>query len=352
MSPLLAATGRFAGTDFMSVERLWFLVAVALLAAVYVVRSRRGDQYAVKFTNLALLDSVAPKRPGWRRHLPAVLILVSLVGLVGAFARPVGTERVPRERATIILAIDTSLSMEATDVPPTRLAAAQTAAKDFVELLPDRLNVGLLAFNGTPRLVVPPTQNREELKAAIDQLRLGERTAIGEAIYYSLDAISDAGGISIPADRDGGAEVGDGDSNAAEDEADDVVPASIVLMSDGSTTVGRPDAQAAAAAKEAGIPVHTISFGTEWGTIEIEGEPGPVSVAVDPAALERIANETDGVAYTAATGAELKAVYENIGSSIGYTTEERDISDRFVGGSLIALLGAAVLSQLWFSRLP
>ena len=352
MIPVSAAAGRVAGVDFMSVERLWFLVAVALLAGVYVLRSRRGNQYAVRFTNLALLDSVAPRRPGWRRHLPAILMLVSLAGMVGAFARPVGTERVPRERATIILAIDTSLSMEATDVPPTRLAAAQTAAKDFVDLLPDRLNVGVLAFNGTPRLVVPPTQNREELKAAIDQLRLGERTAIGEAIYYSLDAISDAGGISIPADRDGGADDGDGGSDGTDDGDEEAVPASIVLMSDGSTTVGRPDAQAAAAAKEAGIPVHTISFGTEWGTIEIEGEPGPVSVAVDPAALERIANETDGVAYTAATGDELREVYENIGSSIGYTTEERDISDRFVGGALIALLGAGTLSQLWFSRLP
>ena len=362
MTIVFAAGGRIAGFDFMSVERLWFLAAVAVLAVVYVIRSRRGNQYAVKFTNLALLDSVAPKRPGWRRHPPAVLMLVSLIGLIGAFARPVGTERVPQERATIVLAIDTSLSMEATDVAPTRLAAAQTAAKDFVELLPERLNVGLLAFNGTPRLVVPPTQNREELKAGIDQLRLGERTAIGEAIYYSLDAIADAGGVSIPADRDGGSGTddpgsgdpgsGDPDPDVDAAEDDDVVPASIVLMSDGSTTVGRPDAQAAAAAKEAGIPVHTISFGTEWGTIEIEGEPGPVSVAVDPAALERIANETGGVAYAAATGDELRAVYENIGSSIGYTTEERDISDRFVGASLIALLGAAVLSQVWFSRLP
>jgi len=240
--------------------------------------------------------------------------------------------RVPRERATIIVAIDTSLSMDATDVAPSRLEAAQSAANEFVDLLPDRLNVGLVTFNGIAQVAVAPTQDREELHAAIDQLRLGERTAIGEAIYASLAAIRS--------------------SQPATDDAKDKVPARIVLMSDGSTTVGRPDAQASAAAKKAGVPVSTIAFGTPSGTIEIDGNPGPISVAVNPDALAKIANDTNGTAFTAATGGQLKKVYADIGSSIGYTTEPRDITTTFVGASLAVLFVAAVLSQLWFSRLP
>lgn len=323
MIPVLAV-------DFLEPGRLWLLLAVAALGVAYLVTARRRKSYAVRFTNVALLDRVAPKRPGWRRHLPAVALLLALAGMVGAFAEPARLEKVPRERATIIVAIDTSLSMKATDVAPSRIDAAQMAAKQFIEQLPDRLNVGLVTFNGLAQIPVAPTQDRDELIAAIDQLRLGERTAIGEAIYASLDAVQAA-----PATGD------DGD-----------VPARIVLMSDGSTTVGRPDAQAAEAAREAGVPVSTISFGTPEGTIEIDGQVGPVSVAVDPGALESIANDSGGTAFSAATEAELSAVYEDIGSSIGFTTEQRDITGRFVGGSLLLLFGAAIMSQLWFSRLP
>lgn len=337
--------------EFLAPGRLWLLLGVAALGVAYVVMQRRSGRYAVRFTNLALLDSVAPSRPGWRRHLPAALMLLALAGMVGAFAKPAADRRVPRERATIIVAIDTSLSMDATDVAPSRLAAAQMAAKEFVDLLPERLNVGLVTFNGIARVAVPPTQNREELHAAIDQLRLGERTAIGEAIYASLDAIGveTSDPTRLP---DGTSVQPPDDEGATDDGGEEEVPARIVLMSDGSTTVGRPDAQAAAAAKRAGVEVSTIAFGTPEGVIEIEGQPGPISVAVNPEALAAIANATDGTAFTAATGEELREVYADIGSSIGYTTELKDISGTFVGASLVLLFGAAVLSQLWFSRLP
>ncbi|MEO6627585.1 MAG: VWA domain-containing protein [Aquihabitans sp.] len=323
----------FLAVEFVFPQRLWLLGAVVLLGAWYLVMQRRRKTYAVRFTNLALIDSVAPKRPGWRRHIPAALLLVALAGMVGAFAQPTRRSRVPRERATIIVAIDTSLSMEATDVAPNRIKAAQAAANEFVDLLPARLNVGLVTFNGVAQVAVPPTQDREELHAAIDQIRLGERTAIGEAIFASLGAIRSA------APREGKGK-------------QDPVPARIVLMSDGSTTVGRPDAQAAAAALKAKVPVSTISFGTADGVIELDGQPGPISVAVNPQALEKIANATNGTAFTAATGAQLKKVYADIGSSVGFTTEQRDITTTFVGASLAVLFAAAALSQLWFSRLP
>ncbi len=336
MNPLFALT-------FQLPERLWLLLGVAALAGVYLWRQRGQRAYAVRFTNLDLLDRVAPKRPGWRRHVPAALLLLALAGMVGAFARPAQDQRVPQERATIIIAIDTSLSMEATDVAPNRLEAAQAAAKEFVAGLPERLNVGLVTFNGVAQVAVPPTRDHEELIAAIDQLRLGERTAIGEAIYASLDAIEAAQPGTV---SDAGSDEETADSTEEE------VPARIVLMSDGSTTVGRPDAQASAAAKEAGVPVSTIAFGTAEGTITIDGTAGPVSVAVNPQALEAIANDTGGLAFTATTGEQLKQVYEDIGSSIGFTTEERDASATFVGISMVLLFGAAALSTLWFSRLP
>ena len=327
--------------DFLQPQRLWLLLGVLALVVSYVAMQMRRSSYAVRFTNLALLDKVAPRRPGWRRHLPALLMVTALAAMVGAFAQPGRMTRVPRERATIMVAIDTSLSMKATDVEPNRLEAAQVAAHSFIDGLPERLNVGLVTFNGIAKVAVPPTRNREELHAAVDQLRLGERTAIGEAIFASLDAL----GVDTTDPS-----VGTSDSETSTDKEE--VPARIVLMSDGSTTVGRPDAQAAAAAKRAGVPVYTIAFGTPYGTIDLPGQEGPISVAVNPEALAAIANATDGKAFTAETGAQLEQVYSDIGSSIGYTTEHRDITTTFVGVSLVLLFGAAIGSQLWFSRVP
>lgn len=315
---------------FLDPLHLWLLVGVAALAAGYVVVQRRRRTYAVRFTNLDLLDTVAPNRPGWRRHVPAALFLVALTLLTVAWARPARDTRVPRERATIMMAIDTSLSMQATDVAPNRLEAAQQAALDFVDLLPPKLNVGLVTFNGNATIRVPPTTDRELLRASISDLRLGERTAIGEAIFASLDAIE-----QVPPDEEG-----------------TPAPARIVLMSDGSTTDGRPDEVAVAAAAELGVPVSTIAFGTDEGTIEIPEEPLPIPVPVDRDALEAIAVGTDGTFYEAATGEELSQVYGDIGSSIGYTTEEREITSWFVGAGLVVLFLTAGLSMAWFSRLP
>src|SRR5699024_3121004 len=151
-------------------------------------------RYAVRFTNLALLESVAPSGPGWRRHVPAGLFLLALAGAVLGFARPQQVQEVEQERATVIVAVDTSLSMAGTDVDPTRIDAAQQAAKEFVNQLPESLNVGLVTFNGTATINVPPTSDRDQVIASIDQIRLGERTAIGEAIFASLDAIRNAPG--------------------------------------------------------------------------------------------------------------------------------------------------------------
>ena len=315
---------------FFFPERLWLLLAVVALVAAYVFLQSRRRSYALRYTNLPLLASVAPKRPGWRRHVPAALFLIALSTLVVGFAEPAAEQRVPRERATIILAIDTSLSMEATDVSPKRIDAAKVAAKSFVDKLPPKINVAVLAFDGRASLKVPPTTDHERLKRSIDGLSLGQGTAIGEAVFASLDAIK-----SVPADEEG-----------------TPPPSRIVLMSDGSTTVGRPNEAGGEAAKEAKVPVSTIAFGTDSGTIRIPESPGPVRVPVDAEALRALADQTGGKAFDAASAEELQQVYTDIGSSVGYTTELSSIASWFIGAALIVLVATAGLSLLWFSRLP
>lgn len=318
---------------FLSPGRLWLLAAIVALAALYIVVQVRGRRrYEVRFTNVALLDTVAPRRPAWRRHVPAAAFVLGLVGMVLAFARPARDERVPRERATIMMAIDTSLSMQADDVPPSRIDAAKDAAESFLESLPSTINLGLVTFDGAARVEVAPTTDRTVVQRAIERLELNEGTAIGEAIFAALHALDQA-----PDAPDGSP-----------------VPGRVVVMSDGETTVGRPDALAAQAAAEAKVPVSTIAFGTELGEVTVNAETGPttVSVPVDEAALEDIATVTGGKAYTAATEEELAGVYRDIGSSVGYVTEHREIGTWFVGAAIAALLVTAALSLLWFARLP
>jgi len=313
---------------FLAAGRLWLLLGVVALAVGYVVTQFRAKKYAVRFSNLSLLASVAPKRPGWRRHLPAAAFALALATFVLAFAQPTRNTRVPREEATIVMAIDVSLSMQATDVEPTRLQAAKAAAASFVDLVPAKLNIGLVAFSGTAQVLVPPTTDHGLLKRNIGNLQLGPATAIGEAIYASLGAVA-----SVPAQP-----------------GKKPPPARIVLMSDGATTVGRANASATKAAIDAQTPVSTIAFGTETGTVLVEGNP--VRVPVNKDALRNIAEDTKGSFFEAASAKELKKVYADIGSSVGYRTERKEATATFVGLGLVFALVAAATSLVWFSRLP
>jgi Ca-activated chloride channel family protein len=319
--------------DYLEPERLWFLLGVVALAAIYVVVQRSRKQYAVRFTNVALLDAVAPKRPGWRRHVTAIAFVVAIAATVVAFARPTHDEKVPREKATVVLAIDTSLSMEATDVAPSRIEAAKSAAVQFLDAVPATINIGLVSFDGTARVAVEPTTDRDKVRNAIERLQLHQGTAIGEAIFASLDAID-----SLKTQTDG---------------VDDSVPARIVLMSDGETTVGRPNEDAVQEATKADVPVSTIAFGTDEGEIVIPGpDGGPVSVPVNKTALRDIADSTGGSFFAAASEAQLAQVYADIGSSIGFTLEPREITMWFVGFALVAMTVTAALSLAWTNRLP
>lgn len=315
---------------FLAGGRLWLLVGVAILAAVYVVLQFRRRTYAVRFTNVELLDKVAPRRPGWRRHVPAVAFLLALGALVVSFARPAQETRIPREQATIVLAIDTSLSMEATDVEPSRLDAAKDAAIRFVGDLPDQINLGLVSFNGVATVRVTPTTNHEAAIAAIESLEVGPATAIGEAVFASLDAVA-----TVTAGAGG-----------------DLPPARIVVMSDGETTVGRSDDEAVVAAQQAGIAVSTIAFGTDDGFIVVPETDQLVPVPVNEDKLAVIADDTGGEFFAAASADELAQVYTDIGSQVALETIEDEISPSYTGLGLVLLAVAATLSLVWFSRLP
>ena len=311
---------------------LWLLALLGVVAVVgyYVWVQRCRQAYAARFTNVALLGSIMPRRPGWRRHVAFALLAVGLATLVVSLAVPSTVVRVPRERATVVMAVDVSLSMQATDIEPDRFRAMQTAAKEFVDVLPERINLGLVSFAGTATTVVPPTTDRLQVANAIDNLDLAESTAIGEAIFTSLTAIENFQSTVVI-------------------RGEEPPPARIVLLSDGQTTVGREDTQAIDAARDAGVPVSTIAFGTDYGTLDLDGEIVPVPV--DRAALEAIAEQTGGSYSQAVSAAELEQVYADLGSQIGYTTEPQDISPWFVrSGVLIAVLGV-VLSLLWTNRL-
>lgn len=313
--------------SFLSPWWLLALVVPVVLLVVFGVSQSRRRGYAVRLADLDLLDEVAPDRPGWRRWLPVAFFTLALVALVVALARPAIERPVVEERASVILAMDVSLSMAAQDVDPDRITTAKDAAVEFLADLPEGLRVGLVAFSGSAQPLVPPTTDRSVLSSAVRGLRLGEGTAIGEAIFSSLELIT--------ADRE---QVGDD------------APGTIIILSDGETTMGRPDAQAVAAANEAGVAVSTIAFGTESGFVTVEGQVVPVPV--DAAALDQIAEVGGGVAFEALDAGELLDAFGDLGGSVGRTTEDREIGNWFLAAGLFIAAAAAVTSIIWFSRLP
>jgi len=322
-------------------ERLALILVPILLAAGYLLIQRRRSRYALRFTATALLDSVAPDRPGWRRHLPAAAYLAAVCLLVLGAARPALAMNVSAS-PTIMLALDVSYSMNATDVSPSRIQAAETAASQFVDIVPPGTKVGLVAFSGTASVEVEPTTVHDQVKQAIASLQLGPGTAIGEAIYTSLAQLPR---VAAPAAPAAPATPANG--------TDATVPqlaGSIVLLSDGKTNQGRSDADAAAAAKAAGVKVSTIAFGTANGTVVVQGQTIPVPV--DSAALQAVANTTGGQYFAAASADQVQAAYADIGSSVGTVHENREITDWLVAAALVAAVVAGAGSLAWFSRLP
>ena len=301
------------------------LIAIPLALAALALARRRPARYVVRFPALPTLQAVLPRTPRWRRAVPTALLCLALAGLVTALARPEATVAVPVEKASVVLVTDTSGSMNATDVSPTRLTAAQRAAERFLGRVPKSLQVGLVAYADGPHTVVRPTQDRAEVKNTLQALQAEGGTATGDALASALQALGPRGKKAPPA--------------------------AIVLLSDGASQSGQDPNTVAQQAKAAGVPIYTVALGTPDGVVQApDGQL--LQVPPDPEALQQIAQTSGGRAFTAQDADALDSVYETLGSRIGTKKEKREISAGFAAAGLLMLGGALFTSLRWRGRLP
>ncbi|MCC2592744.1 VWA domain-containing protein [Tessaracoccus sp. OS52] len=302
--------------EFLAPGRLWALLVIPAIAVLYVFLSGRRTKANVSNR----LKLVIPKDAAWKRHGAVLLALLSLASLILAWAMPKDYANVPRDRASVVVVIDVSWSMEATDVEPNRLLAAKDSAKQFVMNLPERFNVALVSFAGTANVAVPPTTDRGAVTRAIEALQMAPSTATGEGIYASLEALK-----MVPPNPD---------------DPDSVPPAAIVLLADGATNMGRASAGAAEQAKQQGVPIYTIAYGTQDGWVESNGQRQ--RVAVDHYELSEIAKRSGGKKFSAETASQLREIYEAIRSDIGYEKVPMEVTDRYAGLAIIFAIAAAL----------
>ena len=319
------------------------LAFVPLSGLIYLSAQRRRRRFAVRFTNMELLADVVTQTPSWRRHIPPALYLLALAALALAIARPHELVNVAKREATVVLATDSSGSMQATDVKPTRLGAAKNAAKAFADDTPGKVKLGFISFNSTSQLLAPPTSDKGRVKAAIDTLRPGGGTAIGSAIQTSLAALKPA--LDANAKKNGpGAK---GKSKAP--------PAVVVLLSDGKNTTGLPPGRAARLAMDQNVPIYTVALGTQSAVVQVADPVGgfrTVQVPPDRRALRQIADTTGGKFFATADADKLGAIYKSLGSRIGFRKERRELTAAFAAGGLALMMLGGAFSLFWFGRLP
>jgi Ca-activated chloride channel family protein len=314
------------------------LALVPLALAAYLLLQRRRMKYAVRFTNLDLLANVVERSPRWRRHLPPALFLLALALLLVGVARPQALVKTPKEQATVVLAMDVSTSMEATDVEPTRLDAAREAAETFIDELPEELRVGLVTFSSEAQVIVSPTSDHDQVRQALGYLDADGGTAIGDAIAAATQLKE--GEVTLAANAQG----------------EDGPPLVVLLLSDGEPSPETLDPiQAAQDANAAGVKVFTVALGTDQGTVTLTDELGNeevVPVPPDRDTLTQVAEITGAEFYDAPSEATLEKVYEQLGSEIGFTEEKKDVTFAFAAGGAVLLLVAGGLSLAWFNRMP
>jgi Ca-activated chloride channel family protein len=307
------------------------LLVVPFLLAAYAIRERRRKGAVSRFGNPALMPNLVSRRPRWRRHIIPIIMLLALTALLVGAARPERSVIADKRQATIVLAIDTSRSMSATDVKPNRLTAARGAARTLVASLPDDGRVGVVAFTRSVHVLNTPTDDRSVIRGSLNALTIGGGTAIGDALAQSLKLVKE--------------------DNAKKTATDERPAAAIVVLSDGSSTEGKIGPLAAAKqAKSANVPVYTVALGTSGGTIKDPATGGTVSVAPDPASLAAIAKAGGGQSYTAKNAGQLRTIYAGIGKKVGTEQKEQDLGFGFVGLATLLMLGSTGLSLRWFRR--
>ncbi|MFN8474209.1 MAG: VWA domain-containing protein [Anaerolineae bacterium] len=302
------------------------LAIIPFLLLIYVLMQLRRRQYTVRFTNLALLREVAPKGPGIRRHIPAVLFVLAIAVLLSALARPQSVIRVPSDNSAVMVVIDISGSMNASDISPTRIEAAKQAAQTFISNLPDNALVGLVSFNNAARLDAALTTDHTQVMRAASKLRADGGTAIGEALELALDEL---------ASREPGP-----DGN--------LPPGTVVLLSDGASNFGRPPTVAAQRAAQENVHVYTVGIGARGASPLIGGRP----VELDESALQAIANTTQGDYFYAQDSSTLEKIYADLSSQVSWKEEKTEVTALFTAFGTVVLLIAAAFSLFWFQRLP
>ena len=316
---------------FSSPWSLLWLLAVPALVVLYAVHQRRRARYAERWASPSLVPNLVDRFPGRRRYIPIVILFVALAALIVGVARPHATVSVPREEATVMLAIDTSRSMGATDVNPSRLAAAQNAANRLVDIVPKKFRIGVVSFSSRAQLALAPTTDRTLVRAAIGTLRPREGTAIGDAVLLSARL---------------------GQRQRASDGS--TPPTTVLLISDGARDGGRTAPHVAAQrARAMHVPVYTVLVGTPNGVVQHQlpgGYREVIRVPPSPETLQLLANTTGAQFFRVATDKELRTVYENLGSRLGHKRQSREITDLFAGGGALLLLIGACLSAFWFRR--
>jgi Ca-activated chloride channel family protein len=344
---------------FLWPDALWLLLALPALAGLYVLLLRR-KKAALQYSSLSLVRQAMAPAQYIRRHIPPLLFMLAVSVFIVAIARPATVMNMPSTLRTVILAIDVSLSMAATDVLPSRLAAAQAAAKAFVKEQPRDVQIGIIAFAGEADLVQAPTLNREDALAAIDHLQLGYGTAIGSGIIAALRTIfpdAEIGGKydifgmgrSPVAAQPISFNDADSEERGAKPPPGSYPSAAIVLITDGRGTVGPPPTTAARTAAERGVRVYTVGFGTtKSATVETDGQL--MEVGFDEAALKEIAETTHGGYFHAASAAELRSIYQNLNGRLVQKKDETELTALFTALAAVLWLTSAALSLMWFNR--
>ena len=341
-------------------DLLWLLLAVPALVALYLWLLHRRKKVTLRFASLSLVKQAMRKGPGWRRHIPPALLLIAVTLLLIATARPLAVITLPSQQETIILAMDVSGSMRAADVLPSRLVAAQEAAKAFIKELPRSVRVGVVSFAGTAAVVQPPTQSREDVVAAIDRFQLQRGTAIGSGIVLSLATLFPDAGIDLsqitgaramPSAPLGGQ---GGKGEKAKPEFAPVQPGSygsgaIILLTDGQRTTGPDPIDAAKMAADRGVKVYSVGIGTKDGEI-IGFEGWSMRVRLDEETLKSISAMTRAEYFYAGTADDLKKVYQSLSTRLVVEKKETEISGLFAAAGALLVVLAAGLSVAWFGR--
>jgi Ca-activated chloride channel homolog len=344
---------------FLWPEMLWLLVLVPACVAGYFYLLRRKQRAALRYASLSMVKEAMGTAHKYRRHIPPLLFLLALTAMILAIARPAAVVTLPSQHRTIILAMDVSGSMRATDVQPNRITASQNAAKAFVKDQPSNVRIGVVSFAGTASVVQAPTQNREDIIAAIDRFQLQRATAIGSGIIVSLATIFPDAGIDVSSLIYGrGGARGVPLDQAAKAEKKDFKPvppgsyasAAIILLTDGQRTTGPDSIEAARMAADRGVRIFTVGFGTKSGeTIGFEG--WSMRVRLDEETLKTIASMTRGEYFYAGTAGDLRKVYESLNARFLLEKKDMEISSLFAAAAAVAALVSGLLSLLWFNRI-